>query len=247
VLRHQLQNMAANRIVLASRQREAQMYIDNPPGYCKVFAPATQKDVIVKKAQSKILFVSVAAGLLGFFGSLFLVLLAEMLDTRLKTPRDVARVTHLPVLATLSDLNKMTPAQQRNWAFRTWTAIQGQLSASPNHGLVCGVTSASEKEGRSTWVNMLAQAASECGFRVLTVATLPPGVPVDAPQLQQPNGHSAGYIEDGENQALTTNVLSSPMEVTQQLTGDDPQPMVHIPMARRAQTMAQHREYRHSR
>src|SRR5262249_38779640 len=82
VLRHQLTTMTANRVVLANRQREAQMYVDNPPGYCKVFAPSTQKDLIVKKAQPRVIFVSVAAGLLGFFGSLFLVLLAELLDTR---------------------------------------------------------------------------------------------------------------------------------------------------------------------
>ena len=230
VLRGQLQTMANNRLLLANRQREAQMYVDNPPGYCKVFAPATEKDVRVKKSEPKVMFATAAAGLVGFFASLFLVLLVELLDSRLKTPRDVNRVTNLPVLATLGDLNEMTPAEQRSWAFRTWTAIQGQLSTSPNHGLVCGVTSASQKEGRSTWVNMLAQAASECGFRVLTVATLSPNSPAEAARLHGPNGRPHGTIEDGENTALTTNVLSTPMEVTQQLTGDDPQPMVHIPL-----------------
>src|SRR3982750_2823058 len=114
-------------------------------------------------------------------GALVIVLLAELMDSRLKGSRDVERVTDLPILATLGNLNDMSPSEQRAWAFKTWTAIQGKLSSSPNHGLVCGVTSAGTKEGRSTWVNMLAQAASECGFRVLTVATLPP----DSPELSE--------------------------------------------------------------
>src|SRR5258705_332913 len=173
----------------------------------------------------------VIGGLAGFMGALLIVLLVELMDSRLKGSRDVERITDLPILATLGNLNDMSPSEQRSWAFRTWTAIQGKLSSSPNHGLVCGITSASTKEGRSTWVNMLAQAASECGFRVLTVATLPPNAPTpDA--LPRLGGGSGGYnMPAGEKgNALVTSVLSSPMEVTQQLTGEDPQPMVHIPL-----------------
>ena len=51
--------------------------------------------------------------------------------------------------------------------------LQGRLSRSANHGLVCGVTSCTEGEGRSTWIQMLAEAASHAGFRVLTIATKP--------------------------------------------------------------------------
>src|SRR5439155_44264 len=133
--------------------------IQNPPGYCKLLTPATEKEAAIKQSKPKVIFLTVVAGLAGFIGALCVVLLAEVMDTRLKSSRDVARVTSLPVLATLGDLDRMTPAEQRNWAFRTWTAIQGKLSSSPNHGLVCGITSALKEEGRSTWINMLAQAA----------------------------------------------------------------------------------------
>ncbi len=251
ILRQSVQLLQTTRSGLAARQREAQMYIDNPPGYCKIFSPATEKETVVKHTEPKVIFMTVAGGLAGFFAALCLCLLVEILDTRLKTPRDVSRVTELPVLATLSNLNNMTPSEQRNWAFKTWTAIQGKLSSSPNHGLVCGVTSAGTKEGRSTWVNMLAQAASECGFRVLTVATLPPNSPhladyAGSPHANNNHGSANGKAHrtppaadvDGHNHsnhaangnALAPSVLSDPMEVTQQLTGDDPQPMVHIPL-----------------
>src|SRR5205085_11992206 len=96
------------------------------------------------------------------------------------------------------------PSEQRNWAFRTWTAIQGKLSHSPNHGLVCGITSAMKKEGRSTWISMLAQAASECGFRVLTVATLQPNEHAPGPLLGAPNGNGKphGLLKQGRTHQM---------------------------------------------
>ena len=232
-LNSQLNAYSAERVDLAARQREAQIYMTNAPGYCKILAPATEKEVTVKKSGPKIMVMTIFAGVVGFFATLVVLLFLEITDSRLKGPRDVERVTDLPVLATLGDLDKMTPSEQRNWAFRTWTAIQGKLSSSPNHGLVCGITSAGTKEGRSTWVNMLAQAASECGFRVLTVATIPPNTPNpdDVPSLAGGNGKPHGLLASGgQNNAVSASVLSSPMQVTEQLTGDDPQPMVHIPL-----------------
>jgi len=237
-LRSALASLANSRTEWAARITETETYVTNAPGYCKLFAPATEKEVVVKRSEPQILFMTVAAGLCGFFGAICLALLVEIMDPRLKSPRDVSRVTELPVLATLGNLDKMSPAEQRSWAFKTCTRIQGKLSSSPNHGLVCGVTSSGTKEGRSTWVNMLAQAASECGFRVLTVATLPPNSPEfdgNQPALAAPNGKAHGAlagprVNGNHDQALARSVLSSPMDVTEQLTGDDPQPMVHIPL-----------------
>src|SRR5207245_8579379 len=85
----------------------------------------------------------------------------------------VKRVTRLPVLTVLGDLDKMKQEQRQQWAFRTWTMLQGRLSPTPNHGLVCGITSSTPGEGRSTWISLLAEAASLSGFRVLTIATRP--------------------------------------------------------------------------
>src|SRR6185295_18930668 len=89
----------------------------------------------------------------------------EIADGRIKTAADVERVTGLPVLASAGDLQKMSPDEQEAWAFRTWTALSGQLNASPNHGMVCGFISSSSGEGCSTWVNLLVNAAQRRGLR----------------------------------------------------------------------------------
>ena len=110
---------------------------------------------------------------IGFAAACMLVLLVEFLDNRFKTADDVSRVTKLPVLTALGDLHAMDPSERAQWAFRTWTMLQGRLSPSANFGLVCGITSSGQGEGRSTWVSLLAEAASMTGFRVLTIATRP--------------------------------------------------------------------------
>src|SRR6185295_8959659 len=89
----------------------------------------------------------------------------EIADGRIKTAADVERVTGLPVLASLGDLTKMSPEEQEAWAFRTWTALAGQLNSSPNRGMVCGFISSSPGEGCSTWVKLLVNAANRRGLR----------------------------------------------------------------------------------
>jgi hypothetical protein len=65
----------------------------------------------------------------------------------------------------------MSPAEKEAWAFRTWTAISGQLNASPNRGLVCGIISSTAGEGRSTWIDLLVGAAKQRGLQVMRVST----------------------------------------------------------------------------
>ena len=167
------------------------------------------------------------------------MLLVEFIDSRLKTADDVTRVTRLPVLSALGDLHSMDPAQRAQWAFRAWTMLQGRLSPSPNFGLVCGITSSAAGEGRSTWVSLLAEAASMTGFRVLTIATRPSPTHVENNhqlQNESPFAESAEPAERENHQnnhstnALTPSVLASPDQVTQKLTGPNSQPVVHIPL-----------------
>ena len=54
--------------------------------------------------------------------------------------------------------------------------LQSRLSATPNQGLVCGVTSSSVGEGRSIWIKLLADAASKCGFRVVILSAAAMGL-----------------------------------------------------------------------
>lgn len=242
LLRARLSMLMNSQILLGSRAREAAQFVDKPPGYCREFALADLKDARLVDPKMKIIFLGVVGGIAGIGGVILLILLFELFDNRLKTVADLKRVTKLPVIATLGNLDKMHPTTQSGWAFRTWTALQSRLSLSPNHGLVCGFTSSGGGQGRSTWIRLLAKAASQCGFRVLTIATLP-----SPPFMQQDRQEETQETQKNHNtdmnhndtsspfgnepsMAVANNVLSTPTEVTEKLTGDNPQPLVHIPL-----------------
>ncbi|MHB8522053.1 MAG: GumC domain-containing protein [Limisphaerales bacterium] len=228
-LRAQLQALETGRMTLAGRQGAAQVFVDHPPGYYRLYAPALAKDVLVHKRLVKVVFLGVFGGLMGAVAVTGVVLLVEVFDNRVKTVADVARVTRLPLIAALGDLDRMDSAARAGWAFRAWIALQHRLSPSPNHGLICGIISSRPSEGRSAWVSLLAQAASQRGFRVLTIATRPS--PAHAETAEQPEEPAHGAAAGpGASQALTTNVLTSPAEITQKLVGPDPQPHIHIPL-----------------
>ncbi len=226
MMRSHLQAVANNKVTLISRQREAEGYIPNPPGYARVFSAATANDVTEAKRSTKVIFLGVFGGAVGGGISLILLLILELLDPKLKTPADAKRVTGLPVVASLGNLSKMSAAAQAQWAFRTWMSLQGKLRGSKSRGFVCGVTSSAKGEGRSTWVNLLSQAASDCGYRVLTIEASRGEPPL------QPNGNhfDTDMLPEGEHLAVTNSLLNTPAQVTEQLTGENPQPMVHIPL-----------------
>jgi protein involved in polysaccharide export with SLBB domain/capsular polysaccharide biosynthesis protein len=241
---------------LRARQREAELYASNPPGLAHVFAEASMKTVQAGMRGVKIGIVSVFGGCVGLGATLALILLIELLDRRLRTTEDLVRVTKLPLLTSLGDLERMETTERTQWAFRTWTMLQGRLSPSANHGLVCGITSSEMGEGRSTWIKLLAEAASMTGFRVLTIATRPSpshfssdedptGLLSEGPDCQDAQGaveanghtpeangfeHSKHSANGNGSQALASNVLTSPAKVAEQLTGPNSQPVVHIPL-----------------
>ncbi|EEF63253.1 SLBB domain-containing protein [Pedosphaera parvula] len=252
IILRKLQAIDASRQQLEDRKREAEAFQKNPPGNVKHYSFATLKNITPDKRWLKVSLATVFGGILGLIVAIAGVLIVEVADDRLKTAADVNRVTKLPVIATLDDLGKKGPSAQERWAFRTWTMLQGRLSPSAHQGLVCGITSSNAGEGRSTWINMLAEAASMSGFRVLTIATRstvsesenvdgetdgkaksanPDQKPVNGSENNagklQSNGHAHG---SDTSTALNASALTSPGEVTQQLTGPDPQPLVHIPL-----------------
>ncbi len=161
------------RALLVARQRAINLFKANPPGTFRVMQEASMDTVSTQKPWMKVGLVAAFCGMLGLIAAGTEVLRREFFDTRLKTEADVTRVTSLPVIATLGQMSAMSPAERDNWAFRTWIALQDRLAYSPNHGLICGVTSSNLGDGRSTWIALLAGAARRCGFRVLTIATQP--------------------------------------------------------------------------
>lgn len=172
-LKAQSESLRKKRAVLAQRQRDVQVYEDNARGYYRLFAEVTDKDIDPTMRKKKAVATGAKGAFLGLLAVAGLVFLMEVKQQTIKTAAEAERITGLRVLASLGDLNKMSPAEQEKWAFRAWTIIAGQLTASPNHGMVCGITSSSAGEGRSTWIRLLGNAASQRGLRVLTVATKP--------------------------------------------------------------------------
>ncbi len=167
------QSLETAQSLLASRQREAQLYEDNPLGYYRFF-DAKPDQVEIAGRGKKILLLAVAGGVLGAFVCLAFVALAESFDDRLKTVADVRRATKLPVLARLPELESLDAVAQANWAFRTWMALEAKLSATPNRTIVCGLLAAGEGEGRSTWLELLGRAASQREGAVLVLTNAAP-------------------------------------------------------------------------
>ncbi|MEI2726874.1 MAG: hypothetical protein V9H26_26225 [Verrucomicrobiota bacterium] len=172
-IKAQFDGLQKNRGLLANRQREAQLHQENSQGYYRVVTPATLQDVDSYSRWLAALIMGSVGLLLGGLGAGLVIAGREIADRRLKTVLDVQRATGLPVLAALGDLNQMSQAEKDAWAFRTWTAISGQLNASPNHGIVCGFISSGAGEGRSTWIELLVGAGKQRGLQVMTIATRP--------------------------------------------------------------------------
>jgi len=242
VIRARLRSLEEARVTLEQHQHEAALYAQNPPGVIKLFAPAELKTVKSGHRKIKIGALTIFGGGLGIAFGLLFVFLIEVMDRRVRTPEDIRRITKLPLLTTLGELEDMNEDAKTQWAFRTWTMLQGRLSRSQNHGLVCGITSSSAGEGRSTWIKMMAEAASLAGFRVLTIATKPSASAADTDhQLTEESLERAKDMNDsdlhptvnganGTNGSLTSSVLSTPSQVTERFMDPDARPTVHIPL-----------------
>lgn len=247
VIRARLRSLEEARVELGRNEHEAQLYASDPPGIVRISAPADMRTTKSGHRRLKIGALTIFGGGLGVAASLLLVFLVELTDSRLRTAQDVQRVTQLPILTTLGELKSMKEYARTQWAFRTWTLLQGRLSRSQNHGLVCGVTSSSEGEGRSTCINMLAEAASLAGFRVLTIATRPstshmePSRDLDEEALNNQanmnsntepadNWKQPDQSEAANNGVMTSSVLATPSQVTDKLADPNCRPVVHIPL-----------------
>ena len=78
--------------------------------------------------------------------------------------------TGLPVLASLPDLRAMSDAGRQYWAVETLQFLRKTARAPRRGCFVCGIISATDGEGRSTWIDLLADAGLRNGHRVLVVS-----------------------------------------------------------------------------
>jgi protein involved in polysaccharide export with SLBB domain/capsular polysaccharide biosynthesis protein len=197
-----LRELESMRMQLLYRQQQIDLFRANPPGGFRITVPASGDTLVMHRPWMKIGLLALLGGILGLTLTAGDLLFREFIDGRLKTAEDVTRVTGLPVIATLGDLRQMPLAAREDWAFRTWIALQDRLSFSPNHGLICGITSSRPGDGRSTWIGLLAGAARKCGFRVLTIATKPTA---DANVSAQESAEAAAAAAAGAAAAAAAN------------------------------------------
>ena len=167
------QSLEASQSLLASRQREAQLYEDNPMEYYRFFE-SKMEEVESAGRSKKLILLTIVGGILGLVSASALVCLIESLDNRVKTSADLRRVTRLPLLASLPDLEALDAVAQSNWAFHTWLALQARLATGSRREVVCGLVSAGRQEGCSTWVELLARAAGQRNQAVLAVTNRAP-------------------------------------------------------------------------
>ena len=232
--------------------------VEQAKGYFRINAPVTAEDVDTRPRMKKAVSFGTKGALAGLVLAAALVLLVELKDRTMKTAAEVERVTGLRVLAALGDLDKMTPEARDKWGFRAWTIMAGQLNASANHGMVCGFVSSGHGEGRSTWIKLLAEAASRRGLRVLTVSTKPSGTDepsseaetvaneksftaaVEEAMTEEASAAAEEEIEGGamlpverppaqEILTLSPSALAFPAEVTQRFNAGG-LPAAHIPL-----------------
>jgi len=169
-LKGQLELLHTFRDKVQRRMFEAQQYRENAEGYYRIAAVPSLEDTDNHSRQFAAARGGLAGSGLGLALAFLLVCGVERLDSRLKTAADIKRVTGLPVLASLGDLDRMDEAARKAWAFRTWTILSDSLVQSGNSGAVCGIISCAHGEGRTTWVELLVNAARQRGLGVTKLA-----------------------------------------------------------------------------
>ncbi|MBL6765914.1 MAG: polysaccharide biosynthesis/export family protein, partial [Verrucomicrobiae bacterium] len=162
-------SLEQTRQLLAARNRETELFLENAPGLYRIGTAASIDDVATFSPMKNKIVVTLVAfvfgvGLICFFG-----VVIETLDERIKSATDLARVTGVPVVAKLPVLGRLSAGEQSSWAFRTWTQISGLLSRPDTHPVVIGFMSGEPGEGRSTWIGLLSTTATSRGNKAVTV------------------------------------------------------------------------------
>jgi protein involved in polysaccharide export with SLBB domain/capsular polysaccharide biosynthesis protein len=168
IIKSHRQSLETARGVLASRQREAQLYEENALGYCRLLAPARIEDVVADSRTKKVITLSVGGVAFGLLITAALLLFRELADGRVRTAADLKRVTKLPVLATLPEYLSNDDKAQQMWAFRTWTRIQPTLATSDGN-ILCGLLSQADESAAPHLARLLGEAAAWRGSSVLVI------------------------------------------------------------------------------
>ena len=167
------QTLQATRDLLAGRQREAQVYEANSPGLYRLFAPASEDSVDVGGRGKKIIITTIVGFILGIVVALFWICGRQLMDFRIISAGDLRRVTGVPVLLRLPDLNGFSQTELAEWRFRAWSQFLRQLKLQNAPCVTIAFTSAKNGEGKSTLIALLRDAAHDRQLPVVTVTNLP--------------------------------------------------------------------------
>jgi ElaB/YqjD/DUF883 family membrane-anchored ribosome-binding protein len=171
------QSLQATRDLFSSRQHEAQIYEENSPGLYRQFAPATEDSVETSNRWIKIIIATVVAFILGILGTIGVVLGRELMDLRIISGGDLRRITEVPVIARLPELESLSETQLAQWRFRTWAHVIRQLKLQNETRFTLAFTSTRPGEGKSTFIKELYVAARDRRLPVVMVinSSLPEG------------------------------------------------------------------------
>jgi protein involved in polysaccharide export with SLBB domain/capsular polysaccharide biosynthesis protein len=201
-LKSQFEALKDQRFVLARRLQETQLTQGTGVLGVRIIEPASRETLSWSdKLKTGVRFGCVSA-IMGLFAAALLAIVLPDARRRIRSEGELAEVTQLPVLGTLGDLARMTPLERERWAFRAFTAIRGRLTGTNRDALICGITSATHGEGRSTWINLLAEAADKQGFQVVTISAahppneIEPGAVPDVPVSLSTGAEPARLLPD---------------------------------------------------
>ncbi|HUR44360.1 MAG TPA: SLBB domain-containing protein [Candidatus Saccharimonadales bacterium] len=141
-----------------------------------------------------------ATSLASILGALtgFIVIGLSSRRRRVEDEATLEAATQLPLLPRLDLLQRISAAERDCWATATLAAME-KLSGQPKGStLVCGVTSSTSGEGRSTWMNLLAEAGGRRGNRVLVIS-----------RPDSPGAENQSSSHGGSRSALTPVLASS--------------------------------------
>ena len=198
------QSLEAAEALLASRQREAQLYEETALPYYR-FYEAKMDEVETSGRTKKVAMLVVADGIFGALLAAMLIGILESMDDRIKTVADLKRVTEMPLLATLPNLATMDAVAQAGWGFRTWLALQAKLVVGLRREMVCGVLASSTGEGCSTWVELLGRGAAQRDDVVLVVINRAPPNGTTTPLAQALKDPAGVALERGRTNWLVAD------------------------------------------
>lgn len=171
VIDTQLKHLAANDPARAAlEQQRAQLVAARltQGGQAAVLQPATPASAPVGGGARRTVEIGLVIGLLLGFGA---VVLAESADRKLRTPEDLENMTELPLLAVIEPSAfsaGLTSSKEDDEAFQMLRTALMYFNVDRHLDSVL-ITSAGEKEGKTTVATRLAVAAASSGLNVILV------------------------------------------------------------------------------